>query len=138
DLFRDMQKPILTYRQELEHWESDPKAYELDLNLSRQISTAFSQLVISLVADHSRAKSVYVTQDVLSMARAGKESWAQSMVNMGLVPQGLVFALAGNREFDDPANAPLRLRALQERSRQVDDDDVVKTKVLPAYLSMIL
>ena len=54
-----------------------------------------------------------------------------------LIPQGLVFQVTPDRAFSQPASAPLITRGLTDGTIRFEDDDVVKLKVLPVYLTML-
>ena len=55
-----------------------------------------------------------------------------------LVPQGLVFQLRADRGFSEPARPALLTRGLADGTLRFEDDDVVKQKVLPVYLGMMV
>jgi hypothetical protein len=58
--------------------------------------------------------------------------------NYQLVPQGLVFNLAGDQSFHDSPDLRLQTRGLTDGSLRFEKDDVVSLKVLPVYTSMLI
>ena len=58
--------------------------------------------------------------------------------NYQLVPQGLVFNLAGDQSFHDSPNLRLQTRGLADGTLRFEKDDVVNLKVLPVYTSMLI
>ncbi len=53
------------------------------------------------------------------------------------VPQGLVFQAVPDREFHQPVALRLLIRGLNDSTMMFESDDVVKLKVLPAYVAML-
>ncbi|HEX5734240.1 MAG TPA: DUF2723 domain-containing protein [Blastocatellia bacterium] len=144
------------FLEDLRSWEKDPKAYERSAQLASRIDTRFRDLILSMVSNHLRTAPVYVTHDVLAIyaylaeiKRSNREmrpaayhqdgNW---IVPLGeayqLVPQGLVFELKTDRVFHDPARPALLTRGLADGSLKFEEDDVVRQKVLPAYLGMFV
>jgi tetratricopeptide (TPR) repeat protein len=58
--------------------------------------------------------------------------------NFQLVPQGLVFLLSTDQHFYDASEPYLQTRGLANGSLHFEKDDVVNTKVLPSYTSMLV
>lgn len=49
----------------------------------------------------------------------------------------MVFQLSTSREFQQPAEPQLITRGLSDGTLKFEDDDVVKLKVLPVYVTML-
>jgi len=58
--------------------------------------------------------------------------------NYQLVPQGLVFNLAGDQSFHDSPDRRLQTRGLADGTLRFEKDDVINLKVLPVYTSMLI
>jgi hypothetical protein len=150
---RDKVDPFL---EDLRSWEKDPKAFERNAQLATRIDSRFRDLILSIVSNHLRTAPVYVTHDVLAIyaylaeiKRGNREmrpttyhqdgNW---IVPLGetyqLVPQGLVFELKTDRVFHEPARPALLTRGLADGALKFEEGDVVKQKVLPVYLGMLV
>ena len=55
-----------------------------------------------------------------------------------LVPEGLVFKLAGAHSSDGPREVRVETRGLNDGTLRFERDDVVRLKVLPAYTAMLV
>src|SRR5207249_7104577 len=58
--------------------------------------------------------------------------------NYPLVPEGLVFKLAGDQSFHDSPNPQLQTRGLADGTVRFENDDVINVKILPVYTSMLI
>jgi hypothetical protein len=150
---RDTVDPFL---EDLRGWEKDPEAYAKSPSLSARIDARFRDMILALVSNQIRTAPVYVTNDIITvysfiseMQSRNKDaqpsayhqdgSWIMPLCDMyTLVPQGLVFQFSTNREFRDPARPALAMRGLADHTLRFEDDDVVRLKVLPVYLGMMV
>jgi len=142
--------------EELRSWEQDPKAYERNPQLAARIDSRFRDLILAMVANHVRTAPVYVTHDVLAIyaylaeiKRTNREMQPAAyhqdgnwIVPLGetyqFIPQGLVFELKTDRVFHEPAQPALLTRGLADGTLRFEADDVVRQKVLPVYLGMLV
>ncbi|HJQ67733.1 MAG TPA: DUF2723 domain-containing protein [Blastocatellia bacterium] len=144
------------FLEDLRSWEQDPKAYERNMQLATRIDSRFRDLILSMISNYLRTAPVYVTHDVLAiyaflaevkrtnrdMQPAAYHQDGNWIVPLGetyqLIPQGLVFELKTDRVFHEPARPALLTRGLADGTLRFDRDDVVRQKVLPAYLGMFV
>jgi hypothetical protein len=125
------------YVELLRLWERDPGAFDRNQDLTRKISMAFLELIQSLVRNEIKVAPVYITSDVLSADKTNSYLTQWIPQTYQLVPQGLVFNLANDQSFHDPAELHLQTRGLADGTLRFADDDVVKLKVLPVYARML-
>ena len=150
---RDTVAPFL---EDLKSWEKDPEAYTKNSTLSARIDSRFRDMILALVSNQIRTAPVYITNDIITIysfiaeiQRRNKDaqasayhqdgSWIMPLCDMyTLVPQGLVFQFSTDREFREPARPALLTRGLADGTMRFEEDDVVKQKVLPVYLGMMV
>jgi hypothetical protein len=144
------------FLEELRSWEKDPKAYKKNPALEARIDFRFRDLILSMVSNHIRTAPVYITHELLTIygylaeiKRNNKQMQPSAyhqdgnwIVPLGetyqLIPQGLVFQLRADRAFHEPARPVLLTRGLADGTLRFEEDDVVKQKVLPVYLGMMV
>ena len=126
--------PAGTFLDELIQWEHDPDLYQRDLARNRRINERFHGLITAFIEAQLRSGPVYITQDVLTQDR----ELAPLVTRYTLVPQGLVFQLRSEPGFHEPAEPALELRGLFDGSLRFAADDVVRVKVAPAYIAMLV
>jgi hypothetical protein len=119
---------------ELRRWERDPDLYERDLAANRRINERFQGLVTALMATHLPDGPVYVTQDLLTQDR----ETSALVSRYTLVPQWLVFQVFADPGFREPADPALEMRGLFDGTIAFAPDDVVRLKVAPVYVSMLV
>jgi hypothetical protein len=134
DRSRDKVDP---YVKLLKLWERDPGAFNRNQELTRRINLAFLALIQSMVRNEMTVAPVYITNDVLSADETNGYLTQWIPQTYQLVPQGLVFNLATDRNFHDSPDPHLRTRGLADGTVRSASDDVVKLKVLPAYTRML-
>lgn len=124
--------------EDLRHWEQDPDLYQRDLSLNQRINTRFFEMILALVTNHIQSAPVYVTLDIAGN-REGQDSELTKSLAAAyqFIPQGLVFQLSTSREFQQLAEPQLVTRGLADGTLKFEDDDVVKLKVLPVYVTML-
>jgi tetratricopeptide (TPR) repeat protein len=125
------------FLEDLRHWEHDPDLYQRDLTLNQRINTRFYDMIVAFVTNHIQSSPVYVTLDIAANRDGTDSELTKSLANSyQFVPQGLVFQLFEGRGFRQPSDPQLITRGLADGSLKFEDDDVVKLKVLPAYVTM--
>jgi hypothetical protein len=127
------------FLRDLLHWERDPEAFNRDITLAQQIDTHFYDMISAFVSTHIQSAPAYITQDI-AVNLGGQDSKLTNwlMAAYQFVPHGLVFQVVTDREFHEPVEPRLWTRGLADGTLRFEDDDVVKLKVLPVYLNMLL
>lgn len=126
------------FLEDLRHWEQDPDLYQRDASLNQRINSRFYEMIVALVSNHIRSAPVYVTLDIAANRDGTDSELTKSLAgSYQFVPQGLVFQLSTSREFQQPAEPQLITRGLSDGTLKFEDDDVVKLKVLPVYVTML-
>ncbi len=126
------------FLEDLRQWEHDPTLYDRDLTLNQRINSRFYEMILAFVTNHVRGAPVYVTLDIAANGEGADSELTKALAgSYQLVPQGLVFQVTPDRGFLQPANPQLATRGLTDGTMRFEDDDVVKLKVLPVYVTMI-
>lgn len=133
-LINQARSEVEAFLEDLRKWEEDPALYEHDIGLNRRINERFYRMIFAFVRDHLGSRPVYVTQDVLTQER----ELALRLGQYEQIPQGLVFEVAEGRYFREPAEPSLQMRGLFDGTIRFDERDVVRLKVAPVYLSMLV
>jgi transmembrane protein TMEM260 (protein O-mannosyltransferase) len=130
---RDKIEPYLAL---LKQWEQDPGSFNRNQELSRRISMAFLDLIQAMVRNEIKVAPVYITNDLLipNQTNGYLTQWIAQTYQ--LVPQGLVFNLAGDQSFHELPELHLQMRGLTDGTVRFEKDDVINTKILPAYSRM--
>jgi hypothetical protein len=124
---------------DLQRWERDPEFYARDASLTRRISRRFNDMILAFVSTQRQTADVYVTPDVaLNPDAADRELTTALTSAYQLVPQGLVFQLFTDSRFHEPSGATLQTRGLVDGTLRFATDDVVRRKVLPVYVTMLV
>ena len=137
-LIERSREKIDVFVENLKEWERDPGAFTRNQALTQKISAAFEEMIQSIVANENRLAPVYITRDLLFADTVNGELTKWLTQNYQLVPQGLVFNLAGDQSFHDSPNLRLQTRGLADGTLRFEKDDVVNLKVLPVYTSMLI
>jgi hypothetical protein len=121
----------------LKQWEQNPGAFTRNEELTRRISMAFLDLIQSMVRNEIKVAPVYMTSDVLApnQTNAYLTQWIPQSYQ--LVPQGLVFNLATDQTFHELPESRLQMRGLADGTVHFEKDDVINSKILPAYSRML-
>jgi hypothetical protein len=121
----------------LKQWEQDPSAFTRNQDLTRRISMAFLDLIQAMVRNEIKVAPVYITNDLLvpNQTNGYLTQWIPQTYQ--LVPQGLVFNLATDQSFHEPADSNLQMRGLVDGTVRFEKDDVINDKILPAYSRML-
>lgn len=129
---------VNAFLEDLRHWERDPKLYDRDLTLNQQINSRFYEMILAFVTNHIQAAPVYVSLDIATNREGPDSELTKALAgSYQLVPQGLVFLVTRDRGFLQPAEPHLVTRGLTDGTIKFEDDDVVKLKVLPVYVTMV-
>jgi hypothetical protein len=127
------------YLADLKQWEYDPESYTNSPVLTQRIFSEFQQMIQSFVAQELQVAPVYVTAELVLMTEGEDKELIQWLTtNYQPFPRGLVFQLAGDRDFHDPGEVHWQTRGLADGTIRFEPDDVVKVKVLPRYTSMLV
>ncbi len=133
------QKQIEAFLAELKQWERDPKGYRNSVSRTEQINAAFREMWQALVTNETRVAPVYITSDMAFVnGEEDKELTQWLLANYQFIVRGLVFQLSQNGSFKDPGDLQLETRGLADGTLRFEDDDVVKKKVLPVYVNMLV
>jgi hypothetical protein len=90
------------------------------------------------VTNENRVAPVYITSDVPFADKRDSELTKWLNQTYQLVPQGLVFNLAGDSTFHDSRDVRVQTRGLADGTVRFENDDVVNLKLLPVYTSMLV
>ena len=98
---------------------------------------AFLDLIQAMVRNEIKVAPVYITNDLLvpNQTNGYLTQWIPQTYQ--LVPQGLVFNLATDQSFHEPADSNLQMRGLVDGTVRFEKDDVINGKILPAYSRML-
>jgi tetratricopeptide (TPR) repeat protein len=126
------------FLEDLKRWEQDPESFERDPARSNRINTRFHEMIGAFVSGHGQTAPVYVTQEIAPNAGNKRDELTASLASsFQFVPQGLVFKLATGRAFEQPPDLSIVTRGLADGSIKFEENDVVRLKVLPVYVSML-
>jgi hypothetical protein len=138
DLVQNARGPTDEFLDELKHWEADPDAYK-NAAMTERINNKFVHMIMAFIDYQSRKAPVFITLDLAANLGGDNPELIKSITGAyQLVPDGLVFRLLTDRGFSDPDNPVLETRGLFDGSLSFDADDVVRTKVIPVYLNMMV
>jgi tetratricopeptide (TPR) repeat protein len=131
-------KQIEAFVENLKEWERDPDAFKRNVALTQRISVAFLDMLKSIVTNENKVAPVYMTSDLLFTDSMNGELTRWLTQNYQLVPDGLVFNLAHDRNFHDLPDLQLETRGLADETVRFEKGDAVNVKVLPAYTRMLI
>jgi tetratricopeptide (TPR) repeat protein len=137
-LIERSREKIDIFVENLKEWERDPGAFARSPALTQRISTAFLEMIQSMVTNEGRVAPVYMTNDLLSSDSVNGELTRWLSQKYQLVPQGLVFNLAGGQGFHDSPDVHLQIRGLADGTLRFGKGDPVNVKVLPVYANMFI
>jgi tetratricopeptide (TPR) repeat protein len=137
-LIERSREKIDIFVENLKEWERDPGAFARSPALTQRISTAFLEMIQSMVTNEGRVAPVYMTNDLLSSDSVNGELTRWLSQKYQLVPQGLVFNLAGGQGFHDSPDVHLQIRGLADGTLRFGKGDPVNVKVLPVYANMLI
>jgi tetratricopeptide (TPR) repeat protein len=136
-LMKRSRQKIDSYVELLKQWERDPAAFAHSQELTQRISMAFLEMIQSIVRNEIKVAPVYITNDVLVPNQTNSYVTRWIPQSYQLVPEGLVFDLASNQNFQQLPDLHLQTRGLADGTVQFANDDVVRLKVLPVYTRML-
>jgi hypothetical protein len=138
DLIERSRGQVDSFVAELKNWEQDETAYTGN-EAAQRISSKFEEMIASFVKQEMQVATAYVTLDFLTPEERDRNITSSVMEHYGLVPQGLVFKLVRDRTaFRDPRRIRIETRGLTGGTLHFEKDDVVKTKVFPVYVMMLV
>jgi len=137
-LIERSREKIDVFVENLKEWERDPGAFARSPALTQRISTAFLEMIQSMVTNEGRVAPVYMTNDLISSDSVNGELIRWLSQKYQLVPQGLVFNLAGGQGFHDSPDVHLQIRGLADGTLRFGKGDPVNVKVLPVYANMLI
>jgi len=137
-LIERSREKIDAFVENLKEWERDPGAFASNQASTQRITAAFEEMIKSIVTHESKVAPVYVTRDLLFADTVNGELIKWLTQNYQLVPQGLVFNLAGDQSFHDSPDLRLQTRGLADGTVRFEKADVVNLKILPVYTSMLI
>src|SRR5213596_2909144 len=125
DLIERSREKIEMFVEDLKAWERDPAAFKSNALLTQKISTAFLEMIQSIVTNESAVGPVYMTRDLLlpDTTNGAVTQWLTQSYQ--LVPQGLVFNLTRDSRFHDSPDLRLKTRGLADGTVRFEKDDVV-------------
>jgi hypothetical protein len=139
DLIERSKDKIDSYIAELRQWEENPAAYTNNATLTSRIASKFVEMIQACVERESKIAPVYITRDLITSADHDVALTVWFTKNYALVPEGLVFHLESDgTHFHDPGEIQWQTRGLSDGTLKFEKDDVVRTKVLPAYTTMLI
>jgi hypothetical protein len=121
----------------LKQWEQDPDSFSGHPELTRNISMAFLEMIQAMVRNEIKIAPVYITNDLLVANQTNGYLTQWIPQNYQLVPQGLVFNLASDQNFHELSDLHLQMRGLTDGTVRFEKDDVINSKILPAYSRML-
>jgi hypothetical protein len=138
-LMRQSRDSVQLFIEDLVRWEKDPDAYQADPQLNQRIDSRFCSMITALAKNQLTTGPVYATVDVVLSPGGENQTAARSLLDRyQIVPQGLVFQLFGDRGLHQAELPQLRMRGLIDRSHAIDEDPVIRQKVLPVYVTMLV
>ena len=137
-LIERSREKIDVFVENLKAWERDPGAFARSPALTQRISTAFLEMIQSMVTNESEVAPVYMTKDLISSDSVNGELTKWLTQKYQLVPQGLVFNLADGQGFHDSPDVHLQIRGLADGTLRFGKGDPVNVKVLPVYANMLI
>jgi tetratricopeptide (TPR) repeat protein len=136
-LMGPVQPEARAFLEDLRGWEEDPGLYDRDLALNKRINERFLAFMRSLVEAQLRRGRAFATSEVV-IPKASPDPPLATLVlqSWTLRPRGILFELSSVKGFTPLEPLDLETRGLGKRALEIDD--VVATKVRPAYLNMLL
>jgi hypothetical protein len=130
---------VRLFLEDLLRWENDPDAYRKDPQLTQRIDARFCAMISAFVKYGLAGGPVYATSDVVLSSGGEIESVAKSLGrSYQIVPEGLVFQLFADRGFHPTELPSLNMKGLLDHNPAVNEDSVIRQKVLPAYATMLV
>jgi tetratricopeptide (TPR) repeat protein len=138
DLINENREKVEVFLADLRRWENDPEAFNKSAVLTHQINNHFFEMILDFVSTQMKRAPVYVTWEI-GLGLTEDAELTQSLArDYQLIPQGLIFQLSTDRNFQMPADAKLETRGLSDNTFRFEPDDVVMVKVFPVYVNMLV
>lgn len=139
DLIHNSRDKVDAFLEDLINWEHHPELYARDANLNKRINGRFYEMIFSFISTHIQNAPVYITQDI-ALRQGGQDAELTQGLNekYKFVPQGLVFRVSKEASLPDNTKPQLNTRGLADGTLHFEEDDVVKKKVYPVYVSMFI
>jgi hypothetical protein len=138
-LMRKSRSSVQLFVEDLLRWEKEPEAFEKDPALVKRIEARYQAMIDALIQNHLPTAPVYATQDVMLNADPAGQPLAKSLLDIyQIVPEGLVFQLFPDRGTHQAELPKLETRGLMDGSPAVREDPVVRQKVIPVYVTMLV
>ena len=139
DLMRRSHDSVQLFMEDLLRWEKDPDAYQTDSQLNQRIDSRFCSMIATFVKNHLSSGPAYATVDVVLNPGGENQTVAKSLLDVyQIVPQGLVFRLFDDRGAHQTELPHLEMRGVIDRSPATDEDQVIRQKILPVYVTMLI
>lgn len=138
DLMEKSRDKVDEFLEDLRAWENNPEAYKTD-PLRQRINDRFYKLILSFITNQIKDAPVYITSDI-ALNRGGQDVELTKTLfeNYQLTPQGLVFQVSEKTVPVKLTEPRLVTRGLSDGTLKFDEDDVVKKKIIPVYLNMMM
>ncbi len=139
DLINNSREKVDAFLEDLINWERHPDLYAKDVTLNKRINDRFYEMIFSFIANHIKNAPVYVTQEI-ALRQSGQDAELAQGLNekYKIIPQGLVFRIAQEATLAESEKPQLNTRGLADGTLRFEEDDVVKKKVFPVYVSMFI
>ena len=138
ELISRNREAVENFLSDLRRWEQDPELFARSPLLTRQINDHFHQMILAFIDTHLRKAPVYVTSEI-GVANGEDKELAQTLnQKYRLVPEGLVFRLASDLDFQKSTDVELVTRGINDGSFKFTADDVVTIKVISVYALMLI
>ena len=137
-LIENNRDAVESFLSDLRHWEQDPELFARSPNLTRQINNHFHQMIRAFIQSQQRQAPAYVTWEVGVGMLEDTEISEELNKDYRLIPEGLVFRLGSEQDFQQSSQPQLITRGLDDGSFTFAPDDVVEQKIRPAYVTMLV
>lgn len=139
ELINSSHDKVDAFLADLINWEHHPDLYAKDVNLNKRINDRFYEMIFSFITNHLQNAPVYITQDI-ALRQGGQDLELTQGLNekYKFIPQGLVFRIAKEALIPESQKSQINTRGLADGSLRFEEDDVVKKKVFPVYVSMFI
>ena len=134
ELMEKARPKVDAFLEDLRAWERNPVAYARNGALSRRINLRFYEMILAFMAIKLEDAPIYVTSEI-AFRRDGQDAeLTRALIEKyRLAPKGLVFRVSNKADTSDFEEPEILTRGL---GGSAFDDDVVRKKVIPVYVSM--
>ncbi len=140
DVMAKSRQEVSDFLEDLRRWDVNPEIYNTDATLNQRINKRFYDMILSFVANHITEAPVYITLDIADARRGGKDAQLTNALNQQykITPNGLLFRVAEKSASPEVADVQMQVRGLGDNTLRFAENDVVKQKVLPVYMTMLI